>query len=961
MGRPPPSPCKVCGSANHWDKECPDWNVYLESRKRTAKLGFATEEDDSEKQYQYAYSVLLDDKIASQFEKDSSSSKQDFSEAVDRDEGACEVANVLKPRKTGMNKSARIVEIEDGERSGRRCATLPEESTYILEEVDIQKQAEPPPMDQAKTAYHTTSASRGAKASNSRTDEQEPKFRTEEEQHDPQEETATLPNHKVFAKRRIVLPKGKVTTPGKGSAGMSVLSIRGRVAHECNAEIDLRLDSCADITLISEEYFDRLKFRPKVRQGQKMTLWQLTDNDCVMRGYVHIPILVPVGAGKFLELEAEAYIVPRMTVPILLGEDFQILYEVGVQRSATESATISFRGTPFQVKASPVDKTNDFERLQRTAHTTSSDNDVKKRTHRTRRNQKQRAKQNVIDEWLPLTVSSTTRIGPDVCKRIPVENHLLKKGTYFFERDLIARKDDSCLICPNIIFDPASPFIPVANTSSHPQLLRKGEVLGYARLATGFFDEPTSEKEREVLKRKSSIYQAFIAAHHTERDPGTNKNTTSPETAYNQPEQKQNEEEEEDLGPKSANLPDLTVYPSAGMRDLLDVGDLPENLEERAWAMLKKHERAFGFDGRLGIYPGKVQIRTKEGQSPISLPMYGSSPAKRAIIDEQIDKWFEQGVIEPSKSPWGAPVVIAYRNGKPRFCVDYRRLNAVTTPDEFPLPRQSEILSSLAGAQVLSSLDALSGFTQLEMDTDHKEKTAFRSHRGLFQFKRMPFGLRNGPSIFQRIMQGILSPYLWIFCLVYIDDIVVYLTSYEAHIDHLDKVLTLIEASGITLSPVKCHFFYGSILLLGHKVSRLGLSTHLEKVRAVLELAKPTKLSELQTFLGMAVYFSTFIPHYADKCTPLFTLLRKGAKWAWTEDHEEAWISLKNALQEAPVLGHPMEGRPYRLYTDASDQALGCALQQVQPIKLKDMKGTKVYQWAEKAFAKGDPPPILVT
>ena len=172
-------------------------------------------------------------------------------------------------------------------------------------------------------------------------------------------------------------------------------------------------------------------------------------------------------------------------------------------------------------------------------------------------------------------------------------------------------------------------------------------------------------------------------------------------------------------------------------------------------------------------------------------------------MDVQIDTWFEQGVIEPSVSPWSAPVVIAYRNGKPRFCIDYRKLNAVTTPDEFPIPRQSEILQSLSGAQVLSSLDALSGFMQLELNPGDVEKTAFRTHRGLFQFKRMPFSLRNGPSIFQQVMQGILSPYLWLFCLVYIDDIVVYSKSYEEHIKHLDLVLGAIEKAGITLSPSK--------------------------------------------------------------------------------------------------------------------------------------------------------------
>lgn len=148
------------------------------------------------------------------------------------------------------------------------------------------------------------------------------------------------------------------------------------------------------------------------------------------------------------------------------------------------------------------------------------------------------------------------------------------------------------------------------------------------------------------------------------------------------------------------------TYPSEKMEELLDVGSLPEHLKERAWEMLKRRQRAFGFDGRLGHHPSKVHIRTVDGQVPIAVPMYGTSPAKRAVMDEQLDKWFELDVIEPSKSPWSAPVVIAYRNSKPRFCVDYRKLNAATTPDEFPILRQSEILLSLSGAQVLSSLDA---------------------------------------------------------------------------------------------------------------------------------------------------------------------------------------------------------------------------------------------------------------
>jgi len=159
------------------------------------------------------------------------------------------------------------------------------------------------------------------------------------------------------------------------------------------------------------------------------------------------------------------------------------------------------------------------------------------------------------------------------------------------------------------------------------------------------------------------------------------------------------------------------------------------NTYRRKLGQCLRCKKAFGFDGCLCHHPSKVHIRTVDGQVPIAVPMYGTSPAKRAVINEQLDKWFKQDVIEPSKSPWSAPVVIAYQNGKPRFCVDYRRLNATTIPDEFPIPRQSKILSSLSGAQVLSLLDTLSGFTQLEMDGEDVKKTAFRTHRGLFQFK----------------------------------------------------------------------------------------------------------------------------------------------------------------------------------------------------------------------------------
>jgi hypothetical protein len=319
-------------------------------------------------------------------------------------------------------------------------------------------------------------------------------------------------------------------------------------------------------------------------------------------------------------------------------------------------------------------------------------------------------------------------------------------------------------------------------------------------------------------------------------------------------------------------------------------------------------------------------------------------------MDKQINSWLALGVIEPSRSPWAAPVFIVYRNGKPRMVIDLRRLNQSVIADEFPIPRQEEILQALEGSQWLSTLDALAGFTQLLVAEKDKEKLAFRTHCGLHQFRRMPFGYRNGPAVFQRIMQKVLAPYLWLFTLVYIDDIAIYSRTFQEHLEHIDQVLEAINTASITLSPSKCHFAYQSLLLLGQKVSRLGLSTHKEKVKAITDLAAPTNRQELQVFLGMMVYFSAYVPFYAWIAHLLFQLLRKEKVWCWEEEHQEAFDLCKQVLTNAPVRAYAMAGYPYQLYSDACDYGLAAILQQVQPITIRDLQGTKVYEQLEKAY-----------
>lgn len=589
------------------------------------------------------------------------------------------------------------------------------------------------------------------------------------------------------------------------------------------------------------------------------------------------------------------------------------------------------------------------------------------------RRHKEKVRESIRDGVAVLRAKRDVVIPAETVKKVEVEGHFKDNRTWFVEKFTLANEDDPLFLTPNTLIDRENPFLPVANPTATPKVIRRGEILGQLLDAEAALDGARDESHYSEMARHAWTIKTMIDARlngegtvNDER-PSTPTPPMSTETsreahlgegagdARDAP-----PPEPEQFGPKLAEVPSDEVFDSARIKEILDVGDLPDHLRDQAWDMLQRRVKAFGFDGRLGHHPSKVHIRTQEGQTPIAVPMYGASPAKREVIDKQLKTWFEQDVIEPSISPWSAPVVIVYRNGKARFCVDYRKLNSVTTPDEFPIPRQSEILSSLAGAQVLSSLDALSGFTQLEMDPADVEKTAFRTHQGLFQFKRMPFGLRNGPSIFQRVMQGILAPFLWLFCLVYIDDIVVYSKSFEDHIEHLDKVLGAIEKAGLTLSPAKCHLFYSSIILLGHKVSRLGLSTHKKKVETILKLKRPSSVAELRTFLGMAVYFSAFIPHYASIASPLFDLTKKGVRMEWKAEHERAFERIKDALATAPVLGHPIQGSPYRLYTDASGDGMGCTLQQVQPIRVADLKGTKAYEKLKAAFEMGEDVPKLV-
>lgn len=907
LRRKPPSPCRNCGSPNHWDRECPS-NAAFKLMKE-AKLAHALETDRPPEQEE-PYSRMYDTFVA---QSNASAYVSQYSTRSTVPAGA------PKP----PPRQAHAVTIEE------------------VEDVDAPRVRTDrgSPLDQAPL-YPLNSTSTPA----------------------------------AGTARVVPLAPKRKAEPGRAAQGISVLSVRGKLNSLDEADVDLRLDSGADITLISEDFYRSLKTPPRLRTGLKMSLWQLVDKNASIQGYVDINIYVPSSQGPVLKLSAEAYVVPGMAVPILLGEDFQRTYEIGVSRDVALGCRISFGGTEWLVPAKDVEKRGKLPKLARNVEAEASFVRAKasRRSHadRQRKSREEKTRNRSLRLTSPVVVPPQSVVNAEVALLADASREWL------VERAIVHAGPESKIAVPNCLVTGSRPRIPISNPTDEPISLAQGTLVGVLTDPTAYFDTPKDLAQLENMLRGAARVAAISEIMETVYgQPGQPPDSPAPPPAaealhadkeprmssYAIPPAEAEPDDDGPWGPKTAEVPDPTVYPSEKMKEILDVGSLPARLEAQAWDMLKRRQGAFSFDGRLGHLATRVHIRTVDGLNPIAVPMYGTSPAKRLVIEEQLQKWFVQDVIEPSKSPWSAPVVIAYRNGKPRFCVDYRKLNAQTISDEFPIPRQSEILAALSGAQVLSSLDALAGFTQMEFEDSEKEKTAFRTHLGLFQFKRMPFGLKNGPSIFQRTMQAILAPFLWLFCLVYIDDIVVYSKSYEDHIQHLDRVLGACEDAGLTLSPAKCHLFYPSVLLLGHKVSRLGLSTHEEKVKAIIELQRPTKHSQLQTFLGMTGYFSAFIPFYSMIATPLFALLKKNTRWHWGPAEDHAFRELKIALQAAPVLGHPIVGRPYRLYSDASDEALGCALQQVQRIRVEDLKGTKHYDRLRKAFDAKQPVPRLVT
>lgn len=318
-----------------------------------------------------------------------------------------------------------------------------------------------------------------------------------------------------------------------------------------------------------------------------------------------------------------------------------------------------------------------------------------------------------------------------------------------------------------------------------------------------------------------------------------------------------------------------------------------------------------------------------EDTDPVVYRPYRMSYADRTLVRNMVQEMVEHGIIRESTSPYASPILLVQKKtGDKRLCVDYRALNRKTKKEHYPLPRIEDQLDQLAGNNVFTSLDLASGYYQISIAEESRHKTAFVTPDGQYEYNRMPFGLVNAPSVFQRTINKILLEAKIKYAIVYMDDVLIPSKDVTEGLNRLEEVLELLKKGGLTLKLSKCHFFLETIDFLGYEVNADGIRPGNRKIEAVAKFPKPKNQHELRQFLGLSGYFRRFIKDYALLAAPLTDLLKKDVKWSWTNTQDSAFHKIKELLIDRPILALYNQHAETQVHTDASKEGLAGILLQ---------------------------------
>ena len=315
-------------------------------------------------------------------------------------------------------------------------------------------------------------------------------------------------------------------------------------------------------------------------------------------------------------------------------------------------------------------------------------------------------------------------------------------------------------------------------------------------------------------------------------------------------------------------------------------------------------------------------------ETPIRVPLYRKSEHKNQLINAEVKEMLEADIIELSSSPSSSGfVTVTKPDGTLRFCGDFRKLNAVTVTDAFPLTRIQDVLDRLSGSEWFTLIDFKSGYWQIPIHPDDRHRTAFNTSNGHYQFKRVPFGLKKAPAHFSRVMKKLFGPLP--FVEIYLDDIIIHSKDFHSHVKHVLQVLQIIHNAFAKLNK-KCKFFANIISVLGFEVSGKFLKVDPARLEKIKSRRPPENIKQLQEFVGLCNYYIRFVNHFAHELVPMYQLMKKGEEWDWNAVCQRSFLTMKEMLTSKPLfLAQPNLKAPFRLYTDASGYALGAILGQI--------------------------------
>ncbi|GBL81688.1 Retrovirus-related Pol polyprotein from transposon 17.6 [Araneus ventricosus] len=362
----------------------------------------------------------------------------------------------------------------------------------------------------------------------------------------------------------------------------------------------------------------------------------------------------------------------------------------------------------------------------------------------------------------------------------------------------------------------------------------------------------------------------------------------------------------------------------------LNFDHLSKEQKSKVINLLNKYNSVFAQDiselGQCGIVQHEIHLTdpVPTRQKPYRVPYQLKAEMKR-----QINTLLDAGIIQPSKSAYAAPVLLVKKSDDSyRLVADLRKLNSKTIPDNFPLPNLNEMIDMLTGAKYFTTMDLTSGFHQMLLHPNSTHLTGITTEFGLFEYKRLPFGLRNASSSFQRLMSLVLNGLsdLQIGC--YIDDIIIASNDFDQHLARLELVFQRLITANLKVKPSKCAFLQFEISFLGHTVKEGKVLPDSKNLKSIKDSLPPNSKKKVRSFLGLTGFYRKFIPNYSKIALPLTNLTKDKVPFVWGEEEQKAFELLKNYLITEPCLHLPDFSRPFSIFTDASKYSLGCVLVQ---------------------------------